>query len=194
MLNPFINYLKADLNTFISNKLGANGTFVLFTNLNNITELTQGVDNKIIISIANIEEEKMLKSPDNYIKTLGEIQYKKPPVWLNIVCLFSYYTRSHDDYEGIDLLANVVQYFQSKPKLDKSTVLIPENFPASLEEIRAELLSLNYEQTNYIWGLFGGKYYPSIVYKFKTIPIDNQDITPGGPPILEIDIEAKHKK
>jgi hypothetical protein len=55
-------------------------------------------------------------------------------------------------------------------------------------------VSLNYEQSNYLWGLFGGKYHPSVVYKFKTIPVDNMDITPGGPPILDTKVETIHKK
>src|SRR5688572_4906046 len=117
MLNVFINFLKEDLNTFISNKIGTSGSFVLCSNLNNITDSTTGVDNKIIISIVNIEEEKMLQNPDNYTKTNNEINYRKPPVWLNIICLFTFYTRSPDDYEGIDLLENIVQYFQSRPRL-----------------------------------------------------------------------------
>ena len=193
MFNPFITFLKNDLNAFISNKLGVPGSFVLFTNLNNITENTQGADNKIIISIANIEEERMLKSPDNFTKTPTEISYKQPPVWLNIICLFTYYTKSADDYEGIDLLANVIQYFQSKPRLDAISAVIPANFPAIYEQIRAEFVTLNFEQTNYLWGLFGGKYHPSVIYKFRTIPVDNMDITPGGPPILTTEVTAVHK-
>ncbi len=193
MINAFIQFLKADLNAFITNKIGAQNSFVLFTNLNNITENTVGADNKIIISIVNIEEDKMLKTPDNYIKVNQEINYKKPPVWLNIICLFTFYTRSAENYTGIDMLANVVQYFQSKPKLDANTAFVVGSFPSVFEEIRSEFISLNYEQTNYLWGLFGGKYHPSVIYKFKTIPIDNLDLTPGGPPINNTEVTALHK-
>lgn len=193
MISQFITFLKNDLNSFITNKKGVNESFVLFANLNNINENPQGADNKIIISIVNIEEEKLLKHPDNYTKTTTEINYKKPAVWLNFICLFTFYTKSNENYDGIDLLANVVQYFQSRPRITKTTAVVPEAFPAMYEDFRAEFVSLNYEQTNYLWGLFGGKYHPSVIYKFKTIPIDNLDITPGGPPILDARIDAKHK-
>ncbi len=193
-MSPFLSFLREDLNRFIANKIGTTGEFILFSNLNNISDTTTGVDNKIIASIVNIEEEKLLKTPDNYIKTNNEINYKKPPVWLNIICLFTFYTRSHEDYDGLDMLTYIVQYFQSKPKLDKTSAVLPENYPEGLPEIRAEFVSLNYEQTNYLWGLFGGKYHPSVIYKFKTIPIDNLDITPGGPPISDTMVYAVHKK
>lgn len=194
MISQFINFLKVDLNSFISQKKGVEDTFVLFANLNNVIENSQNGENKIIISIVNIEEEKLLKSPDNYIKSPTEIIYKNPPVWLNFICLFTFFTKSNENYDGIDLLSNVVQYFQSKPRLNKVTAVVPENFPSGMEDLRAEFVSLNYEQTNYLWGLFGGKYHASVVYKFKTIPVDNLDITPGGPPILDTEVNALHKK
>lgn len=193
-MGPFIAFLKEDINVFISNKIGASSEFVLCTNLNNVIDKQDGPTDKIIISIVNIEEEKMLKTPDNYVKVNNEINYRKPPVWLNIICLFTFYTKNAENYSGIDMLENVVQYFQSKPRIDKTNAVVPANYPAGLEEVRAEFVSLNYEQTNYLWGLFGGKYHPSVVYKFKTIPVDNADITPGGPPIEATMVNALHKK
>jgi len=194
MIGQFINFLKDDINSFISSKKGVEDNFVVFANLNNVIESTQNSDNKIVISIVNIEEEKLIQSPDNYIKSKTEVKYKNPPVWLNFICLFTFYTRSIENYDGIDMLANVVQYFQSRPRINKITAVVPANFPVLYDDLRAEFVSLNYEQTNYLWGLFGGKYHPSVVYKFKTIPIDNLDITPGGPPILNTQVDAVHKK
>jgi|JFJP01.1.fsa_nt_gi hypothetical protein len=194
MIGQFINFLKDDINSFISSKKGVEDNFVVFANLNNVIESTQNSDNKIVISIVNIEEEKLIQSPDNYIKSKTEVKYKNPPVWLNFICLFTFYTRSIENYDGIDMLANVVQYFQSRPRINKITAVVPANFPVLYDDFRAEFVSLNYEQTNYLWGLFGGKYHPSVVYKFKTIPIDNLDITPGGPPILNTQVDAVHKK
>jgi hypothetical protein len=185
--------LKEDINAFITQKKGASNTYISFANFNNIQENTQGADNKLIASIASIEEEKALKIPENFIRQNNEITYKQPPVWVNVLVIFTYYTRNTENYDGIDLLGNVMQYFQSKPILNKNSVLIPANFPTGIESIRSELVNLNYDQANNLWGIFGGKYYPSVIYKFKSLPIDNMDIVPGGPPILETEVEALHK-
>ena len=87
MIGQFINFLKDDINSFISSKKGVEDNFVVFANLNNVIESTQNSDNKIVISIVNIEEEKLIQSPDNYIKSKTEVKYKNPPVWLNFICL-----------------------------------------------------------------------------------------------------------
>lgn len=194
MIIQFVNFLKDDLNLFIKNKKGIDDSLVVFANLNTIIE--KGGDaatNKIVISIVNIEEERLLQNPANHSSNRNEVIYKKPAIWINVVCLFTYYSKNIDNYDGLELLENVMQYFQSKPRMDKSTVIDADNFPEMLENIRAEFVSLNYEQTNYLWGLFGGKYFPSVVYKFKALQIDNFEETAGGPPILTTEIISKHK-
>lgn len=193
MISQFIDFIKNDLNLFIKNKRGIDDNLVFFSNLNNILEGSTSTDNKMIVSIVNIEEEKLLQNPDNYTATRTEVTYKKPAVWLNIICLFTFNSKNKETYEGIEVLENVVQYFQSRPRLDKTTAVDPDNFPNSIENIRAEFISLNYEQTNYLWGLFGGRYQPSVIYKFKALPIDNFDETSGGPPITDTQVISKQK-
>lgn len=193
MISQFINFINSDLNLFIKNKKGIDDDLVLFANLNNILENGHAANNKVIISIVNIEEEKLLQNPDHYIATKTDVTYKKPAVWINFVCLFTFHSKSIDNYMGIDLLEHVVQYFQSHPRLDKTTAVNPASFPDSIENIRAEFVSLNYEQTHFLWGLFGGKYQPSVIYKFKAFPIDNLDQSPGNPPITITQVNSKHK-
>ncbi|HTO14873.1 MAG TPA: DUF4255 domain-containing protein [Edaphocola sp.] len=193
MISEFINLIQKDLNLFIKNKKGIVNDLVLFTNLNNVLLDSSTVDNKIIISLVNIDEEKLLQNPDNYAASRTEISYKNPAVWINIICLFTYYSKDHETYEDIDLLENVIQYFQSRPRLDKTTVINPDNFPNNIENLRAEFVSLNFEQTNYLWELFGGNYHPSVLYKFRALPIDNLDESSGGPPITDTKVNSKQK-
>lgn len=191
-MGPFIAFLKEDINRFISDKIGVESTYVVGANLNNIIDnRVEAADKKIIISIVSIEEDKMLKTPDNYIRSETEIIRRKPPVWLNMICLFTFYTRSSEDYEGLEMLENVVQYFQSRPCIDETTVM---NFPPGLGAVRSEFISLNYEQANDLWGLFGSKYHPSVLYKFKSFKVDNAALTPGGPPVKDIRVKAMRKK
>ncbi len=194
-MNSFIDFLQKELDEFIRRKkgLGAADSFVVFTNLNNINENSNQIDNKIVASIVNIEEEAHLKTPENFIRTPTEILYRQPPVWINITCLFSFYSKSSTNYTGIQVLGQIVQYFQGHPKLDMDTVLLGDKFPEGLESVRAEFVNLNFEQANYLWSMFGGRYHPSVVYKFKSLPILDDDHKPGGPPILETQANALHK-
>jgi hypothetical protein len=193
MFAALLNLLRDELNAFISQKKGADAIYVAIANLNNISENTQSADNKIIASIVAIDEEKTLKTPENFIRSNHEITYKQPTLWLNVCIMFTFFTRSAENYDGLDLLGNVMQYFQSKPILTSNNVIDQANFPQNIDKIRSELMSLNFDQSNNLWSLFGGRYHPSVLYKFKSIAIDNQDITPGGPPILTTEVEAIHK-
>ncbi len=194
MLFSVIDFLRQELNTFIIQKKGAESVYVVFSNLNNILDNPQAADNRLVASISHIEEEKGLKSPDNHTRSNQEIIYRQPAVWINVTILFSFFTRSAENYNGIDLLVNVMQYFQSRPVLSQSRALLPANFPAGIETIRTEMVTPSWEQANNLWSLFGGKYQPSVVYRFRSLMIDNHDSEPGGPPIMNTEIEAVHRK
>jgi hypothetical protein len=193
-MNPFLSFLKDDLNRFISDKIGANDKFVYVANLNNITDsTTANLDNKVIVSIVAIEEDKNKKDPNNYTKENGRIIYRQPVVWVNLVLLFTFYTKSTENYNGIDTLAYVIQYFQTRMGLDQAKAVIPANFPVGLENVVVEMVTLDFEKSNYLWSMFGGKYHPSVIYKFRSIPIDDAVFTPG-PAIQDTQVSALHKK
>ncbi len=194
MLFSSINFLRQELNTFIARKKGAESVYIVFSNLNNILDNPQAADNRLVASISHIEEEKVLKSPDNYTSSNQTITYRQPAVWINVTILFSFFTRSAENYEGIDLLVNVMQYFQSRPVLLRETALMPGNFPNGIEMIRPEIITPSWEQANNLWSLFGGKYQPSVVYRFKSLMIDNQDTEPGGLPVMTTEVKALHRK
>ncbi len=193
MFAAVIALLRDELNSFISQKKGAAATYVVMANLNNINDSISSADNKIVISIANIEEERALKSPANYIRENNEISYKQPPVWINLCLLITYFSRSAENYDGIDLLNNVMQYFQAKPILTKTNIKVPASFPQGIDQLRTELVTLNFDQANNLWSLFGGRYYPSVMYKVKSLMIDNLSIS-EGPTILDTELDMKHKK
>lgn len=173
MIIQFINFLKNDLSLFIKNSRGKDDDLVIFANLNAVIE--SGADtNKLVISIVNIEEDRILKNAEPFAKNRTETHYKSPDVSINLTCLFTYYNKNDSSYEGIELLENVIQYFQSNPTLNISTASDIEDSSDKFQRIHAELQSLDFEQTNQLWNLFGGIYYPSVVYKFRGIKITNE--------------------
>ncbi len=60
-----------------------------------------------------------------------------------------------------------------------------------IEKLVFELYNLSFEQLNQVWGMLGGKYYPSVLYKMRVISIDEMSIEAEGEPIKEIVISGK---
>ncbi|MBP6624042.1 MAG: DUF4255 domain-containing protein [Chitinophagaceae bacterium] len=191
MLLEILNFLQKELNTFIQQRLGQpNAQMLIAGNYSNIQDLP-GKQGVVVMSLISLEKEAMLHVPEHFVRneSIHKVMYKQPPVWLNLSCLFIFNSKLLSDYEGINLLEYVIQYFQSSPVITKLSALKPDLFPAGLDQIRSEMMVLNIEQSNYLWGQMGGKYQPSVMYRFRSIPISHEQNS-IGPAISEIQIDV----
>jgi hypothetical protein len=151
--------------------------------VNDGDEFSAELANKIVLSIVNIEEDKVARNPLNYIKQNNKILYKNPPIHINLTLLFSA-TLNYD--LAITYLEQILLFFQDKYVFTReNTKAIFEELP-ELDKLIFELLSLNLEQVNQLWTTLGGHYMPSVVYRLRMIKIDNNTIQSIAEPIKEI--------
>ena len=191
MLEKALNFIKEELLSFLINDLGDSSVEVELGNIALFeTENSTGIENKIVISLVNIEEESTLKNARNFQKSIsGGIRYLAPPLYLNLyilfACNYSLYAPS------IQRLGNILQFFQHRKQFEVSSAQSPQNENAFSDEeadfrLTFELYTLTFEQINHLWGALGGRQLPSVMYKARLVRIDNKDIFRPGPPIEEI--------
>ncbi len=51
---------------------------------------------KLYISLVNIEEDRISKSPQNFVKVNDKVEYRNPKIFLNLYCLFAVANSSYD--------------------------------------------------------------------------------------------------
>jgi hypothetical protein len=188
MINESLKFLAEEVNKYLSLKLGVNTDPRLI--LGNVSKAfdsegggTNSLTNKAILSLVNVEEDRLSKQQENYIKTDKGVNYKAPPVYLNLYILFAI---NRTEYlESLKWLGYILQYFQFQ------NVFTPLTHPAldgKVEKLVVDLYSLNFEQVNHLWSTLGGKYLPSALYKVRQVTIDEDLITGEGGFIKEIEI------
>ena len=148
----------------------------------------EDLDNKVILSLLNLQEEGSLKNQRNFTVQNGNPVYKNNPVHLNAYIIF---TCNRSDYAfSLRSLAAVIEYFQGKKIFNhKNTV-----FTRSTQVMQAvkefyftiELYTPSFEELNYIWSMLGGKSYPAAVYKINLINIERQHILDQGALLTQI--------
>jgi hypothetical protein len=130
------------------------------------TSMDSTLQNMIIVSLIKIEEDRISRSQDNYIRVDQQVTYRNPPVYLNLDILF---TANYENYKtALLLLSFVIQFFQFQ------NVFTPQNspdLPAGVEELIFDMKTLSLQDLNNLWGILGSKYIPSIVYKMRLIQI-----------------------
>ncbi|HEY6901536.1 MAG TPA: DUF4255 domain-containing protein [Puia sp.] len=154
---------------------------------------TTNLDNSIVFTIVNIEEESTLKNTPALKKDAsGKARYENPPTYLNIYLLISCVSKSiTGDSEYIDTLArlsHVIRFFQGK---NSFTAYDPTKLSSQFDDItdfkiKPELYTLTFEQINHLWGVLGGKQMPSVMYKLRLVAISGRKRLRDVPLIEEV--------
>lgn len=184
MIKDALKFILAELNASIDAP-AINDDSVVLGNLAlvdaNNDAVSQGLLNKVVASVVNIQEEAAMRNLSNHRTTLNaqlrpvNLQ-QQPELYLNIYILFG--ANFTSNYENALLyIGNVIGFFQKKKTFDTSgdPILGPV-----VKTLVMDLYSMNFTELNQLWGILGGKYVPSALYKMKMVVI--QKDTP-----LEID-------
>ena len=146
--------------------------------LGNIARLESSTDansgdlqTAVVLTLVNLEEEKTLKNGAIYVQQGDSLTKRNPTLYLNLYLLFSCADPSYQT--ALDRISKIVSTLQAKYVFTESTTEDSgENtFPEGLEKMILDLFSLNFEQINHLWGIMGGKYIPSVLYKARLVAI-----------------------
>ena len=152
-------------------------------------------ESNVILSLVNIEEEVLLRNPENYFKRNSSVIYKNPPIHLNITIIFGAYqpndSLSESNYQqSIPKIQKVIGFFQRQNVFDHNNF---PDLPNGIEKLIFDLVNLNLEQLHHLWSMLGGKYIPSVVYKMRMVLIDEAPEGLEAPLITQILIDDKIK-
>lgn len=200
MLRTTFEFLSDELNAYIKRKDSTNfgnEDVVVVSSLMNpdgtFAVSTEGSDvSKIILTLINLEEDRIADSQYNYQKVNDRIQVINPPVNINAFVLFSVFANNYST--ALRLLSYVMAFFQGRQVFDS------DQYPQINAKVDADkpwqkvgrLLvtfhSTTFEQQNNLWAALGAKYMPNVIYKIRTISFVDSEPKMETPPITEITI------
>lgn len=196
MIDNVLKYTASEVNKYMVRKTdpSLDPSITHWVELGNVVKLQDndgGEDNhlagKMVLSLINIEEDKVSRPPVSFIRSDETIQIKNPKVYLNLYCLFA---SANKDYEkALAQLSLVIRFFQFYPVITRQSN--PSDNPKldpRVEKLAFDLMTLNFEQMNQLWGTLGGKYLPSVLYKMRLIAIEDETPKAEVKPILKIRI------
>lgn len=174
------------LRDIVAQKLGLAGEVNLESPKSMVAEGGQGVT----ISLINLEEEAALRNLPHTERRLGQTLRVEPPVHLNLYLLFAF---DFEHYETtLVRLGQTIELFQERRWFGPETQMGPGAvaFPAGLQRIVLEMQGMNFEALNNLWGILGGSYFPSVVYKLRLVKIQASTTAPEAE-VSTIQLEAR---
>lgn len=174
MISESLTFLATEINKFLNQKMGATtDPRLVLGNITKAADVEGGKDaigSKIILSLVNVEEDKVAKINENFTKTETSVIYKNPPIFVNLYILIASNLSGYND--SLKAIAYIMQFFQSQ---NFFTPLTHPGLDNRITQMNVDLFSLNFEQINHIWSTLGGKYLPSVMYKLRQLKIEDED-------------------
>jgi hypothetical protein len=146
-----------------------------------------GIENKIVMTVANIERESSAISRQLSSRLEnGAAARLQPPLNLNVYFLLSA-SFTGDYVESLRVLSTAVGFLQSKPVF---TAQNSAAFPRGLERLTVEMVNLDIQALQNLWAGIGAKYLPSVYYKARMLAIQDGWIAERTPVITETSVQT----
>jgi hypothetical protein len=185
MIDQVLTFLNTHLDSYLRLKLDPSNSnsFIQVANIawnDNDTSGSTSTNNpaNAFITLVNIEEDRISKSPENYVRQGTETTYKNPKIYLNLYVLFAVNLSSYT--ESLKRLSFIIQFFQYQ---NVFTPLSSPDLPVGVEKLILDLNTLSFQDMNNLWGILGSKYLPSVMYKMRMISI-SEEFAQGNAPLL----------
>jgi hypothetical protein len=152
-----------------------------------VPEIAAELENHLVLSLVNLEEEATLKNGRNAVSGLNNsVNYQNTPLHLN---LFLLWTANYRNYAtAIRRLGQIMTFFQGKNKFTLGNSPGSSLDPFLEFSLSMELLSLSLEEINHLWGVLGGKQLPFAAYRGRLITLKDDRLLDGGGLIREIEV------
>src|SRR5258708_1801997 len=96
MIDLALDFLTKQVNTYLRMKLdpASNDDFIQLTNVSQLGQGDDAVNSNITVqnaflSLVNVEEDRISKSQENFVRKENTVVYRNPKIFLNLYVLFA---------------------------------------------------------------------------------------------------------
>ncbi|MCB1354398.1 MAG: DUF4255 domain-containing protein [Rhodobacteraceae bacterium] len=171
MIDRAVSFLAARLNAHLRARFGvADDLVVAGSPADAEGKLPMALRNRLAIFVTNVSHDTMARGGIGRAPALaGRLAVNPAPVHLNIEVMLAACFDAENYLESLKILSHAIQHFQITPVFDRLSA--PELDPR-ISQLTLEIANLSTDGASQLWGIFGGRYLPSIRYLVRTVTID----------------------
>lgn len=177
-----LELLRSKLNQYFNNLYLDNDERVIISNIvRQDGSLYEDAKDKLVIFLANMQMETIIStfSKDKPVEGNKYVSVT-PPLYLNLYLLF-YANYSDANYRnGLTMISGAISFFQQNPVFTQNRL---PGLDDSIDKLTFEMVNMDMAEHNYLMGLAGAKYLPSVLYKVRMLPFIGQTIQGQTPAV-----------
>lgn len=189
MIYETLAFLRDTLNLALTRRFATSQDWVMLSALTQADGTAPpALKNRLCLSLINIERDPTASGTSPRVqKEGGEMVARAPLLALNLDVLVS--AHFEDAYgDGLKLLSGAIDCFQGKPHYRAGA---DPGLPADMSKLSIEWVDLTLQEIFNIWTVLGGHYVPSALYKVRMLPVQQDRLTPEGPPITALGLAPR---
>lgn len=161
MINNVMSVIADKLNENLNNRFTQASDLVILSSLNNLDdESNTESQNKLLLTVVNIEQERLSRTSPS--------RSSNKPINVYLYILLSSNFQKNNYEEGLKLLSAAVSFFQYTSVMNHSNT---PDLNSNVDKLIFEMINLNIQELSQLWGVHGGKYLPSALYKTRMVTI-----------------------
>lgn len=186
MIHQVVPVIVEELTEFLQSRFGISEDQVVLGNVVNQDGSIAVEGNKLVVSLCNIGRDGS-KGVGQHFEATGSTN---PPVYINLYLIFSAVFNSsninNQDYiEALKIISGVIGFFQGRNVFDHQNT---PDMPDGANRVTLEIENIEFRELVNLWSLFGAKYTPSVVYRLRTLNMDEDLITDETPAVGKIHV------
>ncbi len=196
MIMDALLLISSELNDYVRQRLNSEDeTLVYLSSITDGSGNSSSPNDAITISLTNAEEECVNRAQQvTRVRNGDNYHFTEPETRINLHIIISVRPSKNTDgsnsyINALKRLSIVSEFFQGKRYFDQSAIRNP-SISAHLGRIIVNLHTAGFEQLSYIWGIHGGNYLPSLMYKLSLVTIQEGMTSREVPRVKSVDIEA----
>ena len=191
MIDVAINHIATNVNQQLMRSFGLSEDVVVVSNLlEQDGSVATHVNNKIVLSLVNIEKESAVMSQQRGgASSAMRSVVSNPPIYFNLYLMFASYFSGSNYQEGLKFISQTIGYFQGQNVFDQ------QNSPGldrNISKLMMEVYNLDITNLSNLWGVLSGKYLPSVLYKVRMVMVDSNTVRSQTMAISSTDVKMDH--
>ena len=169
--------VRQRLNSYLQNANPRHDDWVTLTNVldQKGQEVPEAAD-RIVMFLANITHETIQSTYTAAVPSGGtKYAIVSPPLFINLFVLF-YANLAYK--VALSAASSVVSFFQQTPTFTRDTL---PGLDPQIDKLQFEFTNLDITDLNYVMGLLGTKYLPSVYYKVRLLPFQSDAMSSTTP-------------
>lgn len=188
MIDRAISQIAAQLNEYLSGLLGTSEELVVVSNLLGPDgSPAPNVNNRVILFLTSIDKDTVTQRlPEGRASAFSGSQ----PLFLNIYLMVAANFTGANYPEALKFLSLVIGFFHRQPVIDHAN---SPDLDQRIDKLVLDIENTSPQAMSNIWGVLGGRYLPSVLYRVRMVAVGGGDIHGRVSPIMAPETAANHR-